>query len=128
MALFGKKKAAVKESAAAPKTATKKVAVEPAKLSAGRDLSSVIRRPRVTEKAVHMTEQNVYTFEVRSNATKYDIRDAVREHFGVTPKKINIVRKQARSYLSRMRGRRMKESGFKKAYVYLNKGDRIDLV
>lgn len=127
MALFGTKKEA-KEPAGEEKVVKKEAPIVEQKLSAGRDLSSVLKKPRITEKAVRMTENNVYTFEVKSDATKHDIRDAVRTRFGVTPRKIRIVKQSPRSYFSRMRGRRMSERGLKKAYVYLNEGDRIDLV
>ncbi len=119
MALFSRKNDTKKESAAAPVTP---------KTTAGRDLSAVLVRPRVTEKAMHQGEKNVYTFEVARSATKHDVRDAVKEFFGVTPVKVNIVNKSPRQFKSRMRGRTMTEKGMKKAYVYLKEGDSISLV
>jgi len=92
-----------------------------------RDLSSVIIKPRITEKAVGKSEQNVYTFIVRRDATKYDVRDTVKKIFGVTPVKVNTVNKTPREFMSRMKGRTVSEPGMKKAYVYLKQGDHIDL-
>lgn len=136
MALFGKKtekadqikeeKTSEKEVSTTTKE-TKKPAT-PQKVTAGRGLASVIKKPRVTEKAVFKTDKNIYTFEVRSDATKYDVRDAVKEIFGVTPIKVNMVNKKTRHFTSRMRGRDMTDRQMKKAYVYLKEGDRIDLV
>lgn len=141
MALFGRKKE--KEVTEAPKEEVKvdakttakkavkketKKAAAPASIVAPRNISSVILRPRITEKAAVVGEQNVYTFEVHQDATKYDVRDAVKELFKVTPVKVNIVKRAPRTYLSRGRGRKISKPGLKKAYVYLKKDDRIDLV
>lgn len=133
MALFGKKKEAEVEKQDEQVVVSEKKA-QPAKqqsapkLSAGRDLASVIIRPRITEKAAVGMERNVYTFEIHKDATKFDVRDAIKELYKVTPVKVNIVKKSPRHYVSRMRGRSMTEKGLKKAYVYLKEGDRIDLI
>lgn len=122
MALFGNKKQNTKANADAPKQEVSPVAV------LGRDLSGVIVKPHVTEKAVMAGERSVYVFEVRRDANKYDIRDAVKEIFGVTPVKVRTVTQKPRSFMSRSRGRRISVKGLKKAYVYLKKGDTINLV
>ncbi len=123
MALFSRKKKADAEQIA---PAVGKVA--PKALSTDRDLTSVITGPRITEKAVSLGDKNVYTFTVRANATKFLIADAVKALYGVTPVKINIVNKKPATRLSGSRNRMVKVSGQKKAYVYLKKGDTINLV
>lgn len=137
MALFGKKKKEEEKVEATPEAAEVSKSNQQPKIdekadvqvsAPGRDLASIILRPRITEKAVLGTDRNIYTFEVRKDATKHDVRDAVREVYKVTPQKINIVNKKPRHYTSRLRGRAMMEKGVKKAYVYLKEGDRIDLV
>lgn len=136
MALFSRDKKGEAAEVAAPKAEEKKTEkkVEKKVVAASqaqptdRDLSSVIMQPRITEKAVGMGERNVYTFIVRKDATKYDVRDAVKEFFGVTPIKVNIVNKSPRQYLSRAKGKKVTEKGMKKAYVYLKAGDTIELV
>ena len=130
MALFGKKKEEKAEDAKAtetPKAAPQRPVVNRAKAS-DRDLSGVLIKPHITEKAVGQTERNVYTFVVRQNATKYDVRDAVKAAFGVTPVKVNIVKKSPRTVESRMRRHNVHEKGMKKAYVYLKDGESITLV
>lgn len=97
-------------------------------LPTDKDLSAVIVKPRLTEKAVGQGDKNVYTFIVRRDATKFTVADAVKSLFKVTPVKVNIVNKSPRQYMSRSKGRTIAEKGMKKAYVYLKKGDRIDLV
>ena len=127
MALFGKKKEEKNNEETV--VSEKKTGAEvSAPVSADRNLQAVIVKPVITEKAAVVGEQNVYTFEVQRSASKYDVRDAVKALFKVTPIKINIVNKKPRTFVSRMRGRRGVHSGTKKAYVFLKKGDRIDLV
>lgn len=96
--------------------------------STDRNLASVIIKPRVTEKGVGKSEQNVYTFVVRRDATKYDIADAIKALYNVTPVKVNTVNKAPRQYMSRSKGRVVSEKGMKKAYVYLKAGDSISIV
>lgn len=122
MALFSRKEKA--ETELAP-TATKAARVA---LSTDRDLTSVITGPRITEKAVGQGDKNVYTFNVNRAATKFLVRDAVKALYGVTPVKVNIVNKKPATRLSGSRNRMVKVAGEKKAYVYLKKGDSINLV
>lgn len=128
MALFGKKQKddTDTQKAEAVSKETVKTPVAP-RIHADRDLSSVITKPRITEKAALQIDKNVYTFEVRKNATKYDVRDAVKELYNVTPLRVNIVNKTPRHFMSRSRGRNLMEKGLRKAYVQLKEGDRIDL-
>lgn len=126
MALFSRKKEDTTKESAAVVAPAKKPAVNTA-LATDRDLSSVIQKPRITEKAVKQGEQNVYTFIVRSDATKFDVRDAVKQLFNVTPVKVNIANKAPRQYMSRSKGRTVSQKGMKKAYVYLKAGDSIEL-
>jgi len=127
MALFSRKK----ETKTGEKDSEKNVVVKPVMSSAlptDYDLAGILVKPHVTEKAVGMGERNVYAFVVRSDATKYLVRDAIKSLYSVTPVKINIVNKAPRQYMSRKKGRRLTETGMKKAYVYLKDGDSISLV
>jgi large subunit ribosomal protein L23 len=93
-----------------------------------RNVAAVLIKPLITEKAVNLGSNNVYTFMVAKNATKYEVSDAVTALYKVTPVKVNIVNKKPSSTLSRARGREVMVGGYKKAYVYLKKGDTITLV
>ena len=123
MALFSRKK---ETSAEAKAPVVGKVAAKA--LSTDRDLTSVLTGPRITEKSVGLGDRNVYTFSIRPDATKYLVRDAVKALYGVTPVKVNIVNKKPATRLSGSRNRMVKVAGLKKAYVYLKKGDTINLV
>jgi large subunit ribosomal protein L23 len=87
--------------------------------------TSIIKNPRVTEKASFYFEKNVYTFNVTDSATKNEIKKAIFSLFKVTPTKINIVNmpKKITSY----RGKKSLKDGGKKAYVHLKEGDKIEL-
>ena len=123
-----KAKATPKTSKASSKKATK----TPAKAVVGSsvDLSRVLIRPRITEKAAIVAEEsNAYTFEIDVRATKEMVKAAVQEIYKVTPVKVAIAKIQDKKV--RVRGQRAKtgvRSGGKKAYVYLKKGDRIEFV
>jgi large subunit ribosomal protein L23 len=89
--------------------------------------SRILKTPRITEKAVYMTMQHAYVFDVAQDATKRDVMTAVKALYDVTPRKVNIVNKEPRAYVARFRNRVGTLSGVKKAYVFLKKGDKIDL-
>ncbi|MCF7816087.1 MAG: 50S ribosomal protein L23 [Candidatus Pacebacteria bacterium] len=123
MGIFGKKDE--------PETKTAEVAVvkeaKPGRINT-KSVTSAIVKPRITEKAALLSDNNVYTFEIQKGASKFDVRDAIKALYNVTPTKVHIVNKQPRHSMSRSRGRDMMEHGLRKAYVYLKKGDRIELV
>jgi large subunit ribosomal protein L23 len=122
MGLFGKKEDAVVEET------TAKTVKAPVPQKGVFDHTAVIVRPYITEKAAILMERNIYTFEVSKGATKHQIRDAIKTLYNVTPLTIRIVNKVPRHFMSRMRGRDMMEHGLRKAYVYLKKDDRLNLV
>ena len=89
--------------------------------------STIIRRPRITEKAAALAEVGgVYAFEVDKRANKTQIKEAINDLYKVQPIKIAIVTVPSKTI--RIRRKKGVKSGFKKAYVYLKKGDKIDFV
>ena len=94
----------------------------------GRNLDAILIKPLISEKTVKQQERNVYTFIVSQRANKYDVADAIKSQYDVTPEKVNVVNRAPRQYLSSTRRRRVKQPGMKKAYVYLKTGDSISLV
>lgn len=125
MALFSRTKKTVEGAAEA---ATTKVVAPTLARSTDRNLAAVLVKPLVTEKAVMQHDAHVYAFIVAKSATKFSVSDAIVSLYKVTPVKVNIVNKKPSSSMSRSRGRAVSESGYKKAYVYLKKGDTINLV
>jgi large subunit ribosomal protein L23 len=90
-----------------------------------KELSDVIMAPLITEKGTLVSEEgNQVIFRVRREASKGEIRRAVETLFKVRVRKV-----RTSNYLGKMRrvgksiGRR---SSWKKAYVTLVEGQRID--
>ena len=127
MALF--KKTTKKETT--PKAEAKAVVVKEKKASTASSMvslsSHVLISPRVTEKAAIASDFGVYVFNITKSATKPQVAKAVAELFKVTPRKISIVNVKPTRVMTRNTGKKGFTNGNKKAYVYLNKGDKIDL-
>ena len=89
--------------------------------------NNVLLRPRITEKAALAADKtNVYIFEVTKDSTKKSISASVKAAYGVTPEKVRVATIPAKQVF--VRGKRGVKSGGKKAYVYLKKGDKIELM
>lgn len=89
--------------------------------------SNVLLRPRITEKAALGADKfNVYVFEVSLGATKKSIGASVHDAYGVRPEKVHVAKIPAKKVF--VRGKWGVKKGGKKAYVYLKKGDKIELI
>ncbi len=88
------------------------------------DARQIIMRPVISEKSYDQIEQNKYTFEVHSKATKGHIRDAVEEIFGVSVIGVNTINMKAKPKRRGMTRGRTRQ--WKKAVVELAPGDRIE--
>lgn len=92
-----------------------------------KNLDGVLLRPRITEKSTVSVEQNrAYVFEISPRATKGDVIEAVKSIYKVTPIKVRVVNIPAKKVTRR--GRIGMRSGGKKAYIFLNKKDKIEFV
>jgi len=85
----------------------------------------LIKSPLITEKGTVVSEKsNQVIFKVRPDATKGAIRDAVEDLFKVTVLKVRTINLMGKT---RRVGRTMgKRPDWKKAYVTLKEGDRIE--
>ena len=88
--------------------------------------SSILLRPRITEKASMLAEKNTYVFEVHPKANKKEVAAAIMNAYKVTPARVHIVNLPAKKVFSR--GKKGMQSGLKKAIVYLKHGDKIEFV
>ena len=88
-------------------------------------LMSVLIAPHVTEKtSLAMQNHNQYTFRVRREATKTDIKKAVELMFDVKVAGVQVVNEPGKQRrFGRIAGR---TQDWKKAYVSLNEGQAID--
>ena len=85
----------------------------------------IIIAPLISEKGTALAESaNQFLFKVRPNANKIEVKHAVETLFKVKVLDVRMAR-----YLGKMRrvGRSMgRRSDWKKAYVTLKEGDKID--
>ena len=88
-------------------------------------LMSVLIAPHVTEKtSLAMQNHNQYTFKVRRDATKTDIRKAIELMFDVKVAGVQVVNEPGKT---RRFGRSVgRTQDWKKAYVRLSPGQTID--
>lgn len=92
-----------------------------------KDPRDVILEPVVSEKSYSLLDANVYTFKVHPDATKPEIRDAIREIFGVTVLKVNTLNRKGKRKRNRRTWTYGKRPDTKRALVTLAEGDSIDL-
>jgi large subunit ribosomal protein L23 len=89
------------------------------------ELMTVLIAPHVTEKSsLAMQNHNQYTFRVRRDATKTDVKKAVQLMFDVEVRAVNIVNEPGKT--RRFAGRSGRTQDSKKAYVRLAAGQAID--
>jgi large subunit ribosomal protein L23 len=90
------------------------------------DYTKIIIRPVITEKANLAKEYlNQVSFVVAPSANKIEVKRAVEAAFNVKVEAVNILRKRP---IRRVRNGRTigKVAGYKKAFVTLAKGDKIE--
>jgi large subunit ribosomal protein L23 len=113
--------------AKAPKTARKVVDIKdaPKKVASQEKLIAVLLAPHVTEKtSLAMQNSNTYSFRVRRDSTKPDIKAAVELMFNVKVDGVQVVNETGKSRrFGKLMGR---TQDIKKAYVRLAPGQTID--
>ena len=93
-----------------------------------RDIFSVIKTIRLTEKATVLDEKNnEFVFIVDPRANKLEIKEAVQKLFGKT-----VIGVRTANYFGKKKRKKRADAGrtnhWKKAIVRLKEGERIDLV
>jgi large subunit ribosomal protein L23 len=91
------------------------------------NLTPVLKRPIITEKALNQSTLGKYIFEVERRATKAEIKRAINQAFGVdviAVKTINLGGKNRRFGRKRTQ---VKLGDWKKAIVQLAPGQKIDV-
>lgn len=111
------KKDEAKETAKAEKKVSKKTeASEKKTVSFG-------FAPHITEKATFLGEKNGYVFKIEPKFNKIMVRQAVKKQYNVEPSKVRIINIPGKMVF--IRRKRAQKPGYKKAIVYLKKGDKI---
>ena len=93
---------------------------------AGRErLMNLLLAPHITEKtSMNVQERNQYTFKVRRDATRTEVKAAVELMFGVKVEGVQVVNEPGK--VRRFGARFGRTQDWKKAYVRLAAGQAID--
>jgi large subunit ribosomal protein L23 len=89
------------------------------------DPRDVIIAPVVSEKSYGLLDENKYTFLVRTDANKTQIKQAVEEVFNVKVTSVNTINRQGKRKRTRFGYGKRKDT--KRAIVSLAEGERIDI-
>ena len=111
------KKEEIKETEKADKKVSKKKEVSESKPAH----SGLV--PHITEKATFLGEKNAYVFKIEPELNKIMVRQAVKKQYNVEPSKVRIINIPGKMVF--IRRRQAQKAGYKKAVVYLKKGDKI---
>ncbi len=91
------------------------------------DPRDVILRPVVSEKSYGLLDHGVYTFIVRPDANKIEIRHAIEQIFDVRVVNVNTLNRKGKRKRQRKKPVFGKRADTKRAIVTLASGDRIPL-
>lgn len=92
-----------------------------------RDPQDIIIRPIVSEKSMGLIESNnTYTFQVKKNSNKIEIRKAIENLFDVHVENVNTMNMKGK--IRRMGRNEGKRPDWKKAYIKLAEGDNIEVI
>jgi len=113
------KKEVVKKDKAEKTVSEKKVP------SASITSNKILIRPLVSEKSAVLEQMGTYAFVVDIKANKFQVKEAIREVYGVMPKKVRILNVEGkRTSFGQRLGKR---SDWKKAFIKLPKGKTINI-
>lgn len=87
---------------------------------------SVLKSSLITEKTNRFLPARVYAFSVDRRANKIEIKKAVENIYNVKVEKVNVVLVKGKTKRLRQ-GQEGKTSLWKKAYVTLKEGQKIEL-
>ena len=88
--------------------------------------ANVLIQPVITEKSLLMQADGKYTFFVKKDSNKYQVKQAVKEVYGVMPATVRMVKQQPQT-LYRWGRKQGVQKARKKAIVTMPKGTTLDL-
>ena len=89
------------------------------------DPRDILIAPVISEKSYGLLDENKYTFLVRPDANKTEIKIAVEQVFGVKVESVNTLNREGKRKRTRFGVGQRKAT--KRAIVSLAEGDRIDI-
>jgi large subunit ribosomal protein L23 len=90
-----------------------------------KDPRDVLLAPVISEKSYGLLDQNKYTFVVRPDANKTEIKIAVEQVFDVKVESVNTLNRQGKRKRTKQGFGKRKDT--KRAVVSLAAGDRIEI-
>jgi large subunit ribosomal protein L23 len=91
-----------------------------------KDFHTIIE-PITTEKSTMLSDKGKYVFRIRNEATKVDVKHAIKALYGVDTNKVTITYIQPKHRLARGRHMYQKRKRGKKATVSIKDGKTIDI-
>jgi len=129
ISIFKPKKPAkkpVKKPIPKPKEKVEVVKRPPVKKKDLREVYKILKEPHISEKATVLTDQNKYVFKIMPRANKVETKKAVENLYGVRVKDVNIINVHRKRRV--LRGIEGFKTGYKKAIVTLEEGEKIEIV
>jgi len=114
------------------KTVSKKTPVVTKKIEVTRALrgraAQTLIAPWMSEKALIGTDSGIYVFEISRTSTKQDVARAIEVVYKVTPRSVRIANLPGKRVSRRTKSGSAIRPRRRKAYVYLAKGETIQIV
>lgn len=91
------------------------------------EIHHILKKPIITEKSENLQKQNKYVFEVDRRSSKFQIKKAVEQVFGVNVEDVNTAMIHGKSYrFGQRRNKIGKRGDWKKAVVTIKEGQKIE--
>jgi large subunit ribosomal protein L23 len=87
----------------------------------------ILKRPLVTEKSMRAKEKGKYVFEVAKEASKKQIKHAVKEIFGADVESVRTMIMPGKKRRSGRMRHESYQSSWKKAVIQLAEGESLDI-
>jgi large subunit ribosomal protein L23 len=87
----------------------------------------IVISPRITEKGSYLSTQGAYVFNVAKDANKMEIARAIHSLYKVMPRKVTVVTVPTKKVFTRGTNKFGTTAKGRKAYVYLKKGETIEV-
>lgn len=91
------------------------------------NISHVLIKALLTEKTVKGTANGKYTFQIHEEATKVDVKQALKSLYGADVIKVNILKGYPKYKWGKGKRPVQKRGMTRKAIITLKKGEKLDL-
>ena len=90
------------------------------------DLSQIIIKPIITEKATAQGAENKYCFKVAFKANRAQVKQAIEQFFGAKVLRTNLVTVRGKTRRAGRSKKEFKQANWKKAIVQLKEGEKLE--